>query len=117
MKSIPKQKCTPEFRLEAVKLVLEQGIQTADAVRRLLMHVPPFLIISRCFITRCAAIQKLGNMSSANFEKKWRFEQIQKSRLKCRHMASVKLNLFKLMLNLLAGFITTDLSAVAAPVA
>ena len=29
MKSIPKQKCTPEFRLEAVKLVLEQGIQTA----------------------------------------------------------------------------------------
>ena len=35
MKSIPRQKFTPEFRLEAVKLVLEQGIQTADAARRL----------------------------------------------------------------------------------
>jgi len=35
MKSIPKQKFTPEFRSEAVKLVIEQGIQTADAARRL----------------------------------------------------------------------------------
>lgn len=35
MKATPRQKFTPEFRQEAVKLVLDQGLQTAQAARRL----------------------------------------------------------------------------------
>jgi transposase len=35
MKSIPDRKYTAEFRAEAVKLVLEQGVGQAEAARRL----------------------------------------------------------------------------------
>lgn len=35
MKVIPKQKFTPEFRIEAVKLVQDQAISIADASRQL----------------------------------------------------------------------------------
>jgi len=35
MRATPKQKFTQEFRREAVKLVIEQGLRTADAARRL----------------------------------------------------------------------------------